>query len=790
MTSHKVAEMSRILGQVATGAAFTVFFGLAGVATAHAREGGVAPQKGAPVPPGSGGGGGCYDDGHACDHKGGKADSGGKGKVEFKAHADSAQKQASPASPPKKAPPKTAGKQVKAREQQKHEPRRSARDEDGHKDDHRDEDDGHRREDRDEDRKHTRKDRDDHHESDRGKDRDEVKEDHSEKERKGDHDRRTSRKAEPDEDEAPKKPPRRKHETARRATVERPAGSTRARRTSKVTDSPVSLPSDSRGVDGLVADAGASLGNSIAHNPEAAAAIGVGGGLMSVGEGLVVAGGGLSLTGFGAVVGAPMALAGGAVTAGGAVVSGLGLVQIVGDAMGQYRVVTPEAPAVVPAPAPFAPASPVAPELPQVAPAPATLAPTLPQPAPPGRPIPPVIPGGPDIQPDHTDAPRPPDSPRTPEHPRKPQRPDGPGAPEQPGRPGHRDEPNRTNEPGNPTPGADDPDAPTPDPADRPPLDAPERPSAPERPEPPERPERVPADTPPARVSPLRPSDHGARRAERNGPREHSSVEPAAPDIPPHPDAAPDSAAEPLPDDGQDTLTTAFDPSVLPEHGPWLPADARVWKRARDVPRIVEAMKVRQRIRDGLQKAADDASAEFHARPKNRRYTGERATQYRKAVKTARKATSQRRRMATEVANGRAPKAALSALREQESQAHRNRRGLQARLDGAEIHAIFERIVTARQAAILGPYATTYRLRAEAPFNLNGSTGYPGRTRPDVVLERLFDDGELRGKSRYVAHVYDLKTGKKGIQPGWEFKVLSHTRGLFIPEELRPAPRP
>jgi len=103
---------------------------------------------------------------------------------------------------------------------------------------------------------------------------------------------------------------------------------------------------------------------------------------------------------------------------------------------------------------------------------------------------------------------------------------------------------------------------------------------------------------------------------------------------------------------------------------------------------------------------------------------------------------------------------------------------------GSEIHAIFARNVEARQQDILGDHAGDYRLRTEAPYNIDGRAAYPGVRRPDLVLERMTPEGQ----QQYTAHVYDLKTGQKGIEADWAFRVERYARGLFIPEELRPTP--
>lgn len=217
--------------------------------------------------------------------------------------------------------------------------------------------------------------------------------------------------------------------------------------------------------------------------------------------------------------------------------------------------------------------------------------------------------------------------------------------------------------------------------------------------------------------------------------------------------------------------------------GVTLPADARPW-RQRDVPRILEADQVRNDIRPGIQRAVDDAVAEFHARPDGQQYTGQRAANVDAARERAEALTEQRQREAAEVAAGRGDPAELKRLREEESKAWQNHNIVRAREAGSEIHAIFARNIEDRQQAIMGDHAGDYRLRTEAPYDIDGRAAYPGVRRPDLVLERMTPEGQ----QQYTAHVYDLKTGQKGIEADWEFRVERYARGLFKPEELRPAP--
>jgi hypothetical protein len=217
--------------------------------------------------------------------------------------------------------------------------------------------------------------------------------------------------------------------------------------------------------------------------------------------------------------------------------------------------------------------------------------------------------------------------------------------------------------------------------------------------------------------------------------------------------------------------------------GVTLPPDARPW-RQRDVRRILEADQVRNDIRPGIQRAIDDAVAEFHARPADQRYTGERAATVDAARERAEALTAQRQREAAEVAAGRGDPEELKRLGEAANKAWRIHGVTRKREAGSEIHAIFARNIENRHQEIMGDHAGEYRLRTEASYNIGGRTAYPGVRRPDLVLERMTPEGQ----QHYTAHVYDLKTGQKGIAADWEFRVERYARGLFKPEELRPTP--
>lgn len=217
-----------------------------------------------------------------------------------------------------------------------------------------------------------------------------------------------------------------------------------------------------------------------------------------------------------------------------------------------------------------------------------------------------------------------------------------------------------------------------------------------------------------------------------------------------------------------------------------LPSDALVW-RWRDIPRIKEADRVRQAIRDRLQQAANEAEKQFRARPdaEDQRYTGGRAAIVRKARDEAQAATDRKNKEEALVREGRGSEAELKRLRDEAKRLWRAHGIAKKREAGNEIDAIWKNMILEQQAEILGEHASDYRLRPSAYFNVNG--GGTGKDRqkptiPDLVLERITPDG----KTQYVAHVYDLKTGKKGIEEPWRFRTERNARGLFTIEEIRP----
>lgn len=476
------AGAARVLGQAATGAAFAIFFGLAGAATANARE--VKAQQ----PP------------HRCagdcsgNGSGGNKISRSLGELKNET-AKALEKFANekPQNKPEK-PQKNDKNKGKGKEKDKDENKSKGKGKDEDKDEGKGKD-------KDEDK--PEKDRGERSGGDRRHDDDDDDDDDGGKSEKDRNGNKPEKNRDDDDDDKPEKgKDDEKNKPAKAVTARRPSETTPARRTTKATDTPVSLMSDGRDLDDLLADAAASLGNSLAHNPAAATALGVGGGMMSAGGAAMAAGGGISLTGPGVVVGAPMAVGGAGVALGGAAIAGLGGLQIVADALGQYRVVTPEAPTAIPVPAPFVDPVPVAPVLPDaITPAPPTAAPPLaPDPNPPGRPIPPVLPGLPGTEsPDRTTAPRTPDSPSSPERPGDPDQPgtqDQPETPEIPERPSEDPQgPSQTLQPGERTP-------------DSPPLDTREGPERPGGPEPVGLPEEPPTPRKPDTSSePATPTD-------------------------------------------------------------------------------------------------------------------------------------------------------------------------------------------------------------------------------------------------------------------------------------------
>ncbi|MBN6039637.1 hypothetical protein [Amycolatopsis sp. 195334CR] len=231
---------------------------------------------------------------------------------------------------------------------------------------------------------------------------------------------------------------------------------------------------------------------------------------------------------------------------------------------------------------------------------------------------------------------------------------------------------------------------------------------------------------------------------------------------------------------------------LSPTEAASLPQDARAWRR-RDIPRIHEADQVRKDAAPGIRKALDDAVAEFLARSPDQAYTGGREKQLNGWIEQRDAATRRKHELqdlAKEGPLSEQQKKDLAEAKEEEGKLSKLIENAPPRLNGLEIHAIFERNINNRGAEILGPHAENYQLRAEAPYHIGGRGQHPENApadlkmvyqRPDLVLERMSD-----GTAQYTAHTYDVKTGKAGITPEWEQKVERNARGLFQPEELRP----
>jgi len=212
------------------------------------------------------------------------------------------------------------------------------------------------------------------------------------------------------------------------------------------------------------------------------------------------------------------------------------------------------------------------------------------------------------------------------------------------------------------------------------------------------------------------------------------------------------------------------------DHG--LPNDARM-ARGRDLARAREADVVRDHLRPGLRRAADEAADTFRRRSPNKQFTGKRADTVDAAHSAAEQATAARQ----DARSSGADEAAVAELSKLESKAWRNYHITVKREAGSEIHAVFEEIIKRDHNELLGEFAGRYRLRTEAPYNLNGNARHPGAVRPDLVLERMSPNGGVW----YTAHTYDLKTGASGITGSWAFRVDRMARGLFEVEEIRPS---
>jgi hypothetical protein len=112
---------------------------------------------------------------------------------------------------------------------------------------------------------------------------------------------------------------------------------------------------------------------------------------------------------------------------------------------------------------------------------------------------------------------------------------------------------------------------------------------------------------------------------------------------------------------------------------------------------------------------------------------------------------------------------------------------------GTEAHTHFARSIDAEAQNMLPP-ETGFRLRTEVGYDAQGvetSRQKDQDFRPDVILERQYEDAATGDLDWEVAHAYDLKTGlKTGIEPGWANKVQDKLDLGRPPEEIRPTQRP
>ncbi|WP_290058274.1 hypothetical protein [Amycolatopsis solani] len=212
-------------------------------------------------------------------------------------------------------------------------------------------------------------------------------------------------------------------------------------------------------------------------------------------------------------------------------------------------------------------------------------------------------------------------------------------------------------------------------------------------------------------------------------------------------------------------------------------------RKHRNRDRAAEAVPVLWRILPELQKRVDDTEVEYANGPG---FTvGQLANQAR-ILAEAEALIPPRQAEAAKVKAGTGDPERLKRLQEEEHRLYEKLWGIRMANAGTQKHAIFEESVMRDATEILGEYADEYRFRVEVPFTINGeavpggSVGQEARkTIPDLVLERRAPDGTW-----YRVQDFDLKTGKKGIAPGWAFREERNARSLFKVITLRPSRQP
>ncbi|MEU4519320.1 hypothetical protein AB0F52_11470 [Amycolatopsis sp. NPDC024027] len=208
------------------------------------------------------------------------------------------------------------------------------------------------------------------------------------------------------------------------------------------------------------------------------------------------------------------------------------------------------------------------------------------------------------------------------------------------------------------------------------------------------------------------------------------------------------------------------------------------WTR-RNHDRAAEAVPVVLRVVPELQKRADGAREDYLNGPG---FTAGQLANQARIEKEADALIPLRQAEEVKVKAGKGDPKRLQRLKDKEHELRKKLGVMRKANAGTQQHIIFEDSVMRDAAEILGEFADEYRFRVEVPFNINGEAvpdgtarGKARKTKPDLVLERRAPDGTW-----YRVQDFDLKTGKKGIEGGWDFRNQRNARSLFKVITLRP----
>jgi hypothetical protein len=227
-------------------------------------------------------------------------------------------------------------------------------------------------------------------------------------------------------------------------------------------------------------------------------------------------------------------------------------------------------------------------------------------------------------------------------------------------------------------------------------------------------------------------------------------------------------------------------PEIDPETEAYLAENqAQNTKTRRNRGRAAEAVPVLRQILPELQKRVDDTEVQYANGPG---FTAGQLANQARILAEAEALIPPRRAEAARVKAGDGDPERLQWLEDEEERLYKELWSIRMANAGTQKHIIFEESVMRDAAEILGDYADEYRFRVEVPFNINGEA-VPGgsagkevrKTIPDLVLERRAPDGTW-----YRVQDFDLKTGKKGIAPGWDSRNQRNARSLFKVTTLRP----